>query len=493
MCFTQKYHMIKLFNYFFIIGGVLFVCSPHLGWKQRKYLDGDIVELTIRVAAFFLLIAATAFFVATEFAIVKVRSTRIDQLVAEGNKKAIKAKKVISNLDEYLSACQLGITITALGLGWLGEPTFEIILHPIFDALGWTNSVEILGFEASLSTLLSFVIAFSLVTFIHVVVGELSPKTLAIQKAEQVTLNMSGPIIAFHTVMYVPIRILNGAARGLTGLFGLKMMSESEVAHSEEELRMLLTDSHKGGEINDSEYEYVNSIFEFSDRIAKEIMVPRTEISSIEKDFTLRDVFEVMGVEQYTRYPITDGDKDHVIGLVNMKHLLTAYIKDPENGDKLVTEYMQPVIRVIETMPISDLLLKIQKERIHMAILMDEYGGTSGLVTIEDIIEEIVGDIQDEFDNDEVPEVQEIKEDHYIIDAKMLLQEVNDLLGTHIEDEDIDTIGGWFMTQHFDAVVGDKVYADGHEFKINEVEGHHILFIEIKKLPEEETTKIEEQ
>ncbi len=460
--------------------------------RVKTYLDGDIIELTIRLGAFALLIAATAFFVATEFAIVKVRSTRIDQLIAEGNKRAIKAKKVLSNLDEYLSACQLGITITALGLGWLGEPTFEIILHPIFDALGWSNTVGILGIEASISTILSFVIAFSLVTFLHVVVGELAPKTLAIQKAEQVTLALSGPLLLFHKIMYGPIRLLNGSARALTGLFGLKMMSESDVAHSEEELRMILTDSHKGGEINDSEYEYVNSIFEFSDRVAKEIMVPRTEIISIEKDLTIRDVFEVMGVEQYTRYPITDGDKDHVIGLVNMKHLLTAYIKDPANGDKRVTEYMQPVIRVIETMPISDLLLKIQKERIHMAILMDEYGGTSGLVTIEDIIEEIVGEIQDEFDNDEVPEVQEIKDDHYIVDAKMLLQDVNDLLGTQIEDEDIDTIGGWFMTQHFDAVVGDKVYADGYEFKINEVEGHHILFIEITKLPEGETAEIEQ-
>lgn len=456
-------------------------------------MDGDIIELTIRLTIFALLIAATGFFVASEFAIVKVRSTRIDQLIAEGNQKALKAKKVTSNLDEYLSACQLGITITSLGLGWLGEPTFELILHPLFNKLGWTEPINILGFNASLSTFLSFIIAFSVVTFMHVVVGELAPKTFAIQKAEQIAIGFSGPLIAFHNIMYLPIRLLNMSARAITGLFGLKMMSESEVAHSEEELRMILSDSHKGGEINDSEYEYVNSIFEFSDRIAKEIMVPRTEIISIEKDLTIRDVFEVMGVEQYTRYPITDGDKDHVIGLVNMKHLLTAYIQDPANGDKLVTDYMQPIIRVIETMPISDLLLKIQKERIHMAILMDEYGGTSGLVTIEDIIEEIVGDIQDEFDNDEVPEVQELSEGHYIVDAKMLLQDVNDLLGTTIEDEDIDTIGGWFMTQNFDAEVGDIINAEGYEFKIKEVDGHHIQYIEITKLPEEETSEEEEE
>lgn len=468
---------------FYLTGGVLFVCSPHLGWKQRKYLDVDIVELTIRLAAFVLLIAATAFFVATEFAIVKVRSTRIDQLVAEGNKKAMKAKKVISNLDEYLSACQLGITITALGLGWLGEPTFDLILHPLFDMF---------NLDSRISGVLSVVVAFIIVTYLHVVVGELTPKTFAIEKSEALTLNLSGPLIMFHNVMYPFIKALNGSARALSGLFGYKMVSESEVAHSEEELRIILTDSYKGGEINHSEYEYVNSIFEFSDRTAKEIMVPRTEITSIEKDLTIKEVFEVMGVEQYTRYPVIDGDKDHVIGLVNLKHLLTAYIKDPANGNKSIQEYMQPIIRVFETVPISDLLLKIQQERIHMAILMDEYGGTSGLVTIEDIIEEIVGEIQDEFDDDEIPEVQEISNDHYIIDAKMLVEEVNDMLGITIDDEDVDTIGGWFLTQRFDAVEGDSFDFQGYEFKIKESDGHHILYIEVTKLPESEPSEDEE-
>ena len=218
--------------------------------------------------------------------------------------------------------------------------------------------------------------------------------------------------------------------------------------------------------------------------IAKEIMVPRTEIIGIDKELTIREVFDLMGVEQYTRYPIIDGDKDHIIGLVNMKHLLTAYIKDPANGDKPVLDYMQPIIRVMETMQINELLLKIQRERIHMAILMDEYGGTSGLVTIEDIIEEIVGDIQDEFDDDEIPEVQEIAEDHYILDSKMLLESVNDMLGTDIEDDDIDTIGGWFMTKRFDAVEGDSIEEQGHEFTVKELDGHHILYLEVLRIPE---------
>lgn len=279
-------------------------------------MDVDIVELTIKLGVFALLIAATAFFVATEFAIVKVRTTRIDQLMAEGDKRAIRAKKVISNLDEYLSACQLGITITALGLGALGEPTFKIILKPILEMLGLDNLLEKIGFESGGTAVLTFALAFAIVTFLHVVVGELTPKSFAIQKSEELTLRLSGPLIIFHNIMYPFIRTLNGSARTLGRLFGLKQVSEHE-AHSEEELRLIIDDSFKGGEINSSEYEYVNSIFEFSERIAKEIMVPRTEITSIDKDLTLREVFEVMGVEQYTRYPIIDGDKDHVIGLVN--------------------------------------------------------------------------------------------------------------------------------------------------------------------------------
>lgn len=425
------------------------------------------------MTAFAVLIAFTAFFVASEFAIVKVRTTRIDQLIAEGNTKAINAKKVVSNLDEYLSACQLGITITALGLGWLGEPTIERILHPAFNYFELPESV---------ASLLSFIIAFSLVTYIHVVVGELTPKTFAIQRSEQITLAVAKPLIIFDKLMYPVIHGMNGSARFLaTKVFGLDAVSESEVAHSEEELRMILSDSFKGGEINQAEYKYVNKIFEFDDRIAKEIMVPRTEITSIDKDFTLDEVFQLIGVEQYTRYPITDGDKDHIIGLVNMKNLLTAYIKDPTNATTPVSDYMQPIIRVIENMPIADLLLKIQRERIHMAILMDEYGGTSGLVTIEDIIEEIVGDIRDEFDTDELPEVQKLEENHYIVDAKMLIENVNDLLGIDIDEEDIDTIGGWFMTKSYETIKGEKIQEQGYDFMIKEVDGHHIQYLEIIK------------
>jgi len=420
-----------------------------------------------------ILIALTAFFVTSEFAIVKIRSSRIDQLIEEGSSKAVSAKKVISNLDEYLSACQLGITITALGLGWIGESTIEHLLSPLFHKINIPESA---------TQVLSVGIAFAAITFLHVVVGELAPKTLAIQKAELITLIVSRPLILFYKIMYPFIWVLNGSARVVSSLFGLKPVSENEIAHTEEELRIILSESYKSGEINQSEFKYVNKIFEFDNRIAKEIMVPRTEMVSLSKDDSLETFLQVLREEKFTRYPIIDGDKDHIIGLVNIKEVMTDIIGNESLSSQTLENYTRPIIRVIETIPIHDLLVKMQKDRVHMAILMDEYGGTSGLVTVEDILEEIVGEIRDEFDMDEIPEIRKIKENHYIIDSKVLVTEVNDLLGIEIDDEDIDTIGGWILTENYEAKEGDTFIHDAFNFKILDMEEHHIRYIEVTKI-----------
>lgn len=424
-----------------------------------------------------ILIALTAFFVATEFAIVKIRTTRLDQLVAEGNTKAVAARKVVGNLDEYLSACQLGITITALGLGWLGEPTVEHLLHPLFVEFDLSESV---------SSILSFIIAFALITFLHVVIGELAPKTLAIQKAEAVTLRIAKPIMFFYKLMYPFIKTLNGSARIFTGWFGLKPASEHELAHSEEELRLILSESYKSGEINQSEFKYVNNIFQFDDRTAKEIMVPRVDMITLDKSETVKESIAVVTEENYTRYPIIDGDKDSVVGMVNMKQVLTDFVNG-KNPDASLEEYVRPVIQVFETMPIHDLLLKMQKERVHMAILIDEYGGTSGLVTVEDILEEIVGEIRDEFDEDEVPDIKKVDENRTILDGKVLISEVNDLFGLNINDEDVDTIGGWILSEKMEIKMGDEVSVENYRFKILEIDGYHVKSLEVLNLKNEES------
>ncbi|MED4227592.1 hemolysin family protein [Neobacillus cucumis] len=419
-----------------------------------------------------ILIALTAFFVTSEFAIVKIRSSRIDQLIEEGNSKAVAAKKVISNLDEYLSACQLGITITALGLGWIGESTIEHILSPLFLSINIPESA---------TQIISVGLAFALITFLHVVVGELAPKTLAIQKAELITLIVSRPLIMFYKMMYPFIWVLNGSARIVSSIFGLKPVSENEIAHTEEELRIILSESYKSGEINQSEFKYVNKIFEFDNRIAKEIMVPRTEMVSLSKDDSLETFLQILREEKFTRYPVIDGDKDHIIGLINIKEIMTDLIGNENLSSQTLANYTRPIIRVIETIPIHDLLVKMQKDRVHMAVLMDEYGGTSGLVTVEDILEEIVGDIRDEFDMDEVPEIRKIKENHYIIDSKVLVSEINDLLGVEIDDEDIDTIGGWVLTENYEAKEGDIIHHETFTFKILDMDEHHIKYIEVTK------------
>jgi CBS domain containing-hemolysin-like protein len=416
-----------------------------------------------------LLIALTGFFVAIEFAIVKVRPSRIDQLIAEGKKGAVSAKKVVDHLDEYLSACQLGITVTALGLGWLGEPTVEKLIHPLFSAINLNEYI---------AHILSFIIAFASVTFLHVVVGELAPKTVAIHKAEEVALLLAAPIIGFTKVMRPFIWALNGSARLLVGIFGLKPESEQELAHSEEELRLLLSESYKRGEINQNELTYVNNIFEFDERIAREIMVPRTEISTLSINNTINEVIDRVRTENYSRYPVVEGDKDNIIGILNVKMLVT--LNDHEAVS--LKSFIKPVIKAIETIPIHDLLVRMQKERSQMAILVDEYGGTSGLVTVEDIIEEIVGEVRDEFDTDEVAKIQKVKENHYLLDGKVLIEDVNSLLGTNITDERIDTIGGWLLTQNFDVAIGTEAKFDGYLFKVREAVGHHILYVDVKKI-----------
>ncbi|HDR4458199.1 MULTISPECIES: hemolysin family protein [Bacillus] len=424
-----------------------------------------------------ILIAFTGFFVAAEFAIVKIRSSRIDQLVAEGKRGALAAKKVTTNLDEYLSACQLGITVTAMGLGWLGEPTIEKLLHPLFEK--W-------NLNPSISSVLTFGLAFMIMTYLHVVVGELAPKTMAIQKAERVTLLLAGPLMMFYKVMYPFIWVLNGSARVITGLFGLKPASEHEVAHTEEELRLILSDSYESGEINQAEYKYVNNIFEFDNRIAKEIMVPRTEIIGFYLEDSVEEHMKVIQNERYTRYPIFGEDKDDIIGMVNVKDFFIRYMTEDQKDLSFIRSYMRPIIEVMETTPIHDLLLQMQKKRIPMAVLYDEYGGTAGIVTLEDILEEIVGEIRDEYDEDEAPPIQHVNEQHIIVDGKVLISEVKDLFGLHIEEDDVDTIGGWIMMQNHEIEEGQHVEAEGYEFKVLEKDAYQIKRVEIRKMEQEE-------
>jgi len=414
------------------------------------------------------LVFLNGFFVATEFAVVKVRESRITQLVAEGNKRARNVGNVLNNLDAYLSACQLGITLSSLGLGWLGEPAIAHLLHPVFRYFG-------LG-ETAVGTI-SFVIAFSIITFLHIVLGELAPKSLAIQRSEWVSLHVARPIQIFYKVMYPFIAFLNWSAVRFLALFGIRM-EPGQDAHTEEEIRILVNESHKSGLIDQTELMLVDNIFDFSETMAREIMVPRTDMIVL----NLRDSYEenvkLVQNGRFTRYPVVDGDKDHVVGSLHIKDLLTSLLEGKTDS---LENVMRPILTVPETISISRLLTMLQKQRSQMAILIDEYGGTAGLVTVEDIMEEIVGDIQDEFD-DERPEVEQ-KDDLLSFDGRMLLEEVNDYLGLSLDDTEVDTLAGWiYMQIDHPPKVGDTVRAEGYEFIVNEVDHFRITRVLVKKL-----------
>ncbi len=439
----------------------------------------DTTTIIIRILVIALLIVLTAFFVAAEFSVVKMRMSRIDQLITEGSKTAKVAKRLLENLDYYLSACQLGITVTALGLGWLGESTVGAILGMLFEEIDIPNSV---------STIISFVLAFSIVTFLHVVLGELAPKSLAIQKTEAITMLLAPPLYWFGKIMKPFIWTLNGSARIILRLFGVEPAGHEEV-HSEEEIKIIMTQSYKSGEINQTELSYMQNIFSFDERIAKDIMLPRTDLITISNDASMEDIIRLVEEYQFTRYPVAEeGDKDKILGFINAKQLFTDHMA---NKGKALSYYIHNLPIVSEYSPLQDAMLKMQVERTPMALVIDEYGGTAGVITMEDILEEIVGEIRDEFDKDEKADIEQIHERLYRISGRVLIDDLNERFNLGIEEEDIDTIGGWVMAQDTEVSSGQEFRYQEYTIKVMEVDNHQVKSIYLQ-LPDQEETATEE-
>lgn len=431
----------------------------------------DIITV-LNIALLIILIALTAFFVASEFAVVKIRTSRVDQLVAEGNKKAILAKKVVTDLDYYLSACQLGITVTALGLGALGKPTVERLLYPVF---------EYLNVSASVSSVASYAIAFILVTFLHVVVGEMAPKTLAIQFSEKLTLLLSPPLYWFGKVMYPFIWALNGASRVILRGFGVKPAGH-EQAYSEDEIKIIMNQSYEGDENNKTKLSYLENVFVFDERDAKDIMVPRTELVTLNHNMTYDDIIPILDEHNYSRYPvIEDGDKDRIVGVVNVKKILPDMVALREHQ---LVDFVREIPYVSEVTSIQDAMIKMQQERVHMAVVVDEYGGTSGIITMEDILEELVGEIRDEFDADEVADIQETGENQYLINGRVLLDELERQFGLVFEgNEEMDTVAGWIQFQKGVGVEqGDTIEHGDYVWTVVDAENFHIKQVLLERV-----------
>lgn len=415
-----------------------------------------------------LLVFLNGFFVAAEFAMVKVRTSRIDILVSDGNIRARFASMLTNNLDAYLSACQLGITLASLGLGWIGEPTIKELIEPLLLKVG-SN-------EAVIETI-SFAIAFSLITLLHIVLGELAPKTIAIRKSEEVTMWTAIPLIVFRKIMFPFIWFLNGTANFLLKRIGVEPASEHDSAHTEEEIRILMKESHKSGLIDNTELTLVDNIFDFAETHAREIMIPRTEMVCLYANLSFEENKAIALKEMLTRYPVCDGDKDNIIGFVHIKDILKIF----NTSEADLIQITRPITTVPDSMQISSLLKLMQKNRTQIAILIDEYGGTSGLVTLEDIMEEIVGEIQDEFDEERAD--IELRDDlSHSINGLMLIQEVNSYFGTTIESDDYDTIGGWMYAQIEITPTQDQIvyHPGGFEFIVEETDHLRISRIILK-------------
>ena len=433
----------------------------------------DIVPTILDLLLVVFLIFMNGFFVAAEFCCVKMRSSRLETMIAEGSSRAKYAKQLTDHLDSSLSVTQLGITLASLGLGWVGEPAVAQLILPLTRSVGLSDDV---GHTVALA------IAFSLITSLHIVLGELTPKSMAIANVERIMLAIAFPMVLFGKVMKPFVWILNTVANHISRHLGYEVMGENEDAHTEEEIRLLMKESYRQGLINSTEADFVDNVFSFTELNAREIMVPRTDMICLYLDDTPAERIKTILEEQQTRYPVCYEDKDHIIGFIHVKDLLPPLVR----GETLnLRRYIRKALIVPESMDGSVLLRTMQAQGSQLAIVVDEYGGTAGMVTVEDIVEQIVGDIRDEFD-EERESLEWRGEDLGSIDAKLLLEEVNDLLGIRIEDEDVDSIGGWIYDRLGEAPrVGHMAAHTGALFFVEEVDGVRITRV-LVRLPHTE-------
>jgi len=425
------------------------------------------MEIVINLFIVLLLVFMNGFFVATEFAMVKVRKSRINTLAAEGSMAAKYTKKVVNDLNTYLSACQLGITLASLGLGWIGEPTIAAMLTPLFRHLN-INEITIHS--------VSFALGFSVITAFHIVLGELVPKSLAIISAEKIALFTALPLVFFYRATYPIMWLFNHSTNLILGIFGISRVEEHESAHTDAEIMLLIQDSYKHGLIDKTELTFMDNIFDFSEKSVREIMTPRTDMICLFKDDSLDKIIEIVMEEELTRYPVCVHNKDNVIGFVHIKDLFKLKIQGNENN---IDNIIRNIISIPKSISISILLKRLQKEKAQLAVVIDEYGGTAGLVTIEDILEEIVGEIQDEFD-DEIEEIQELEKDVYSIDSRVHIEDINELLNINIDSDDADSIGGWIYSMiETSPQINQKIKYNGYEFIITKCNKQRIIRIKV--------------
>jgi putative hemolysin len=435
----------------------------------------DISSL-VGLVAVVALIAANGFFVAGEFALVKIRATRINQLAEEGNKTAKIIQKQIVHLDTYIAATQLGITLASLALGWIGEPSLAHLIDPLFAWVGGSAA-------EALTHSLAVIISFSIITAGHIILGELVPKSIALQRAEETAFFISRPLLLFAQLFRPFIALMNGIGTAIVRLIGLQATSEHGNVHSAEELEMLVAQSRQGGAIDAQEEELLHHIFDFGEKTVSQVMVPRLEIVGVSISTPLEKLLTIFATEQYTRLPIYRGGIENIVGLIHLKDVFTHARMSPASFD--LQSLLRPVLYVTEMTSIEKLLPQMRSKRIHLAIVLDEYGATAGMVTLEDIMEEIVGEVQDEFDTRERGvrlEVERLSDGTISVDGLMALTSFADQFGLKLPRTEANTVGG-YVFERLDRLptVGDQITFESYILRVEELDGRRIARVRLQR------------
>jgi CBS domain containing-hemolysin-like protein len=432
----------------------------------------DLLGLVAVVA----LVLLNGFFVAAEFSLVSVRQTRITELVEAGNIKAETVQKALKNPDRVIAATQLGITLASLGLGWIGEPALSHLIEPILELFPTE-------FRPGLSHSLSVGFAFAIITFLHVVVGELAPKSIALQDPVSTSLVVARPTLWSERLFKPFIWALNGTGNALLRLVGVEPASGHHLVHSVAELKMLVTASTKGGVVAEQESELLHAIFDFGDLLVRQVMIPRTEVIAVEADLPLDKILPLITESTYTKIPVYDDDMDNILGIIHVKDLMRT-MQEPGWQTSTVRLLVREPLYVPETLPVSALLRELRDNRQHIAIVLDEFGGTAGLVTLEDLLEEIVGEVSDPFDKF-TPEIEPLADGSYLIDGLCLMDDVNDYLDLELRDPAYDTIAGYTLgklgripKEH------DKIESDRVIIEVETMDGMRIDRLKITRVDE---------
>lgn len=445
---------------------------------------GTTIKAAIKLVGVLFFVAANSFFVGAEFALVSVRRTRLEARAAAGSRRARAALRLIGDPTSFISATQLGVTIASLALGWLGEPAIAALLEP------FAKAVAPAGRAALVAHFFAIAIAFASITFLHIVLGELMPKMFALERAEGLALFVARPLELFAKVFRAPLWIFNRTGSFIGRLLGLKASLQHTAVYSETELRQLVDIARESGHLRAEERRLIHRVFEFSDMLVREAMVPRPAIAAISADCSLQDIQKAFEQHRYSRLPVYRESLDDIVGVIHSKDLMPFLLR-PEEFQ--LEKVIHPPMYVVDTARLEDVLRQIQQAKVHFGFVVDEHGGVEGIITLEDLLEEIVGDISDEHDEEVNEQIRQVEERKYLLDGQLAVRDLNRRLKTDLpESEAYTTIGGFLMTSAGHVLQpGEVIQYNGLQFQVEKVERRRLLQVRLD-LPEPQPKRLEE-